>query len=152
CNLTLGRNPLAGNNPIQERLKQGIEAARRGDKINAQRLLRQVVDRDKNNEVAWMWLASTLDNLQERRGALEEALRINPGNTRAQDALRQLDAVLPQQRRGGQAKRQTGTTARVRTGGNQGRTIRYVIAALVILAVVVVVLLSNSPDLNVAQP
>jgi len=77
---------LAGNNSLDEKLRTGIEAARRGDKVTASRLLRQVVDITPNNEVAWMWLASALDNLQERKSALEQALRINPSNARAQQA------------------------------------------------------------------
>ncbi len=77
-----------------EKLRQGIEAARKGDKATAQKLLRQVVEIDKDNEIAWMWLASTMDNLQERKQALEQALRINPENTRAQEALNQLNAAL----------------------------------------------------------
>lgn len=79
---------------LAEKLRQGIEAARKGDKVTAQKLLRQVVDGDHDNEVAWMWLASTIDNLNERKQALEQALRINPENTRAQEALNQLNTVL----------------------------------------------------------
>lgn len=80
---------------IPEKLREGIEAARRGDKTNAQRLLRQVVDDDPNNEVAWMWLASTAPTLEERRSYLERVLKINPRNTRAKEALDQLTGLLP---------------------------------------------------------
>jgi Tol biopolymer transport system component len=84
---------LAGNSALQERLRQGIEAARKGDKTTAQKLLRQVTNTDPDNEVAWMWLASVSETLQERRTCLEQTLRINPHNTRAQQALEQLSAV-----------------------------------------------------------
>ncbi|NWG15006.1 MAG: PD40 domain-containing protein [Chloroflexi bacterium] len=94
---------MAANRSADERLKAGIEAARRGDRVNAQKLLRQVTTSDPNNEVAWMWLASVAESLQERRTCLERALRINPNNTRAQEALRQLQVVSP--RSGGQAAR-----------------------------------------------
>lgn len=127
---------MAGNNPLEERLRAGIEAARRGDKVAAVRLLRQVVDHDVNNEVAWMWLASALDNLQERRQALEQALRINPGNQRAQQAMDQLNAVLG-----------TPATARkprpqpvARTGSRIPGIVTTVAAAVLVLAIIVLVI------------
>lgn len=85
---------MAGNNSLQERLRAGIEAVKRGDKANAQRLLRQVIDSDPKNEVAWMWLASALDNLQERKQALDQVLKINPRNDRAKDALGKINEIL----------------------------------------------------------
>lgn len=94
---------MAANRSADERLKAGIEAARQGDRANAQKLLRQVVTSNPNNEVAWMWLASVAESLQERRSCLERALRINPNNTRAQEALRQLDAVSPRPSRAASA-------------------------------------------------
>ena len=93
---------MANQDDLQQKLRMGIEAARRGDKSAAQLLLRQVVDADRNNELAWMWLASAVDSLDERRVCLENALRINPDNARAQEALRRLQpggAAAPQSRR-----------------------------------------------------
>lgn len=75
---------------MQEKLKLGIEAARRGDNNAAQVLLRQVVAAEPNNELGWMWLASVADSVAERRSCLERALKINPNNTRAQEALKRL--------------------------------------------------------------
>jgi TolB protein len=85
---------LASNSSLQEKLRQGIEAARKGEKTAAQKLLRQVTSGDPGNEVAWMWLASVSETLQERRQCLERAIRINPENTRAKEALRQLGAPI----------------------------------------------------------
>ncbi len=139
---------MAGNNSLDEKLRTGIEAARRGDKATASRLLRQVVDSNPNNEVAWMWLASALDNLTERKQALEQALRINPNNTRAQQALEQLNAVLVDTapvRRGGNA-----TAALPRPagggGGNALVTIIGAIVALAILALIIFAVVSNSQN------
>ncbi len=139
---------MAGNSSIQEKLRQGIEAARKGDKLVAQRLLRQVVDGDRNNEIAWMWLASTLDNLQERRSALEEALRINPANTRAQEALRQLDAVLPPTtRRPAAGGRPTGGALPRVGAGNVNNTaliIGGVVIGIILLVVIIFSVVSNN--------
>ena len=52
-----------------------------------------------------MWLASVSETLQERRACLEQTLRINPGNTRAQQALQQLSDLtgVPLRTQGGRA-------------------------------------------------
>lgn len=75
---------------MQARLREGVEAARRGDKLAARRLLQQVLIADPNNEIALMWMASVVDSLAERRSYLEKALRVNPNNERAREALRRL--------------------------------------------------------------
>ena len=137
---------MAGNTSLDEKLRTGIEAARRGDKATASRLLRQVVDHSPNNEVAWMWLASALDNLQERKQALEQALRINPANARAQQALDQLNAVLgvPPARR---TTTTTNTGNRPRPAGGGNNILITVIGAVVVLALIVIIIfaaVSNS--------
>lgn len=130
---------MAGNNSLDEKLRLGIEAARRGDKITASRLLRQVVDSNPNNEVAWMWLASALDNLSERKQALEQALRINPANARAQQALDQLNAVL-----GTPTVRRTNAPQtnqqRARAGGGGGNTLVTILGAIVALAIIALII------------
>ena len=78
---------------LQEKLKLGIEAARRGDREAARLLLRQVVSADPRSESAWMWLASVVDSLAERRACLQNALKLNPNNQRAREALNRLDAA-----------------------------------------------------------
>ncbi len=138
---------MAGTSGLQSKLQAGIEAARRGDRVNAQKLLRTVLDADPNNEVAWMWLASVLDNLAERRQALEQALRINPNNTRAKAALEQLNAVLPPAR--GQRKPvPTAPAAAPRLpderGGNSILIIVGVLAALLVLALIIFSLVART--------
>lgn len=77
-------------NDVQEILKAGIEAARRGNKMAARQLLEQVVERDPNNELGWLWLASAVDTLEERQECLQNVLKINPNNPRAREALNRL--------------------------------------------------------------
>ncbi len=129
---------------VQEKLKLGIEAARRGDKAAAQILLRQVVAIDEDNELAWMWLASAVESVTERRTCLERALQINPNNTRAREALSRLEpaqttrrAPEPQRRAADQPLR----TARVaepepEPAGNGPGIVTIVIGAIVVLAVI----------------
>ncbi|MBC7871370.1 MAG: PD40 domain-containing protein [Chitinophagaceae bacterium] len=75
---------------LERKLQQGIDAVRRNDRATARRLLEEVIEADQNNELAWMWLASTVTTLSERRECLERVLEINPDNNRAREALRQL--------------------------------------------------------------
>lgn len=75
---------------IQSQLNTAIEAARRGDRVTAQRLLQAVVRQDHDNELAWMWLASTSTTAADKRRYLQRVLAINPNNQTAQAALQQL--------------------------------------------------------------
>lgn len=75
---------------LQAILDNGITAARTGDRATARKLLKQVLDEDPDNELALMWLASSVDSPAERRSYLQQVVRINPDNTRAREALAQL--------------------------------------------------------------
>ncbi len=72
-------------------LRQGILAARQGEKDDARRLLRQVIELDQYNERAWFWLASVAETDEERHTALSNVVLINPHNTRAQELLDKLE-------------------------------------------------------------
>lgn len=116
----------------QDKLKLGIEAARRGDNAAAQVLLRQVVAANPDSELGWMWLASVADTVAERRMCLERALKINPNNTRAQEALRRLEGAAPPPRR--EAPRRTDIAPREQ--GSSSLIIGAVLAVLVLAAVI----------------
>ncbi len=75
---------------IQQLLKTGIEAAQSGNKIIARHILEQVVSKDPGNEMGWLWLASVVDTVDERRESLEQVLSINPNNERARQAISKL--------------------------------------------------------------
>jgi tetratricopeptide (TPR) repeat protein len=81
---------------IDEKLQQGISAARAGQRREARDLLREVVAIDPRNVLAWMWLSGLLDGLDERIAACERALALDPGNARMQAYREQLLAKLPQ--------------------------------------------------------
>lgn len=76
---------------IQNLLKQGIEAARAGDKDTARSLFLQVTEADMNNERAWLWLANIAEDEAEQRVYLANVLQINPENERAQKMIERLD-------------------------------------------------------------
>jgi hypothetical protein len=83
------------NEEIQQLLKTGIEAAQSGNKMIARHILEQVVSQDPNNEMGWLWLASVVDTVEERRENLQRVLLINPANERAREALNKLPRVTP---------------------------------------------------------
>jgi tetratricopeptide (TPR) repeat protein len=53
-------------------------------------LLIQAVERDPQNELAWMWLAGLVDSLEDKMIACENVLTINPANEKARAYLTDL--------------------------------------------------------------
>ncbi len=130
---------MANQDELQEKLKLGIEAVRRGDKQAAEMLLRQVVNSDPNNELAWMWLASAVESAEERRKCLQNALRINPNNARAQEALTRLGGGAASSRPAAAAQRGQRTVNRLRSDGDSalaGNIVPIVIGAVALVAVI----------------
>lgn len=72
---------------IQSLLEAGIQAAKAGNRATGRRLLTQVVEADPENDVAWMWLASCMTTVADRRRCLERVLELDPDNVRAKQAL-----------------------------------------------------------------
>lgn len=141
------------NNPI---LRDGVEAARRGDKLTARRLLQQVLNTDPNNEIALMWMASVVDSLSERQAYLERVLKINPANARAQEALARLGGTRPSTSEQYVApatpvQERFGTTAS-RRGNNLYFTLAGIIAVLLIAFIVISLLQqSNNTPTQITQ-
>lgn len=72
---------------MSSQLHQAVGLAQAGQREQARQLLRQVVQANPNNEVAWLWLASVAADQPEYVRALGEVLRINPQNQQAQQLL-----------------------------------------------------------------
>ena len=112
-------------------LKQGIDAARAGDKPHARTLLEQIVEQDQHNEKAWFWLAAVTDDIDEKRVCLGNVLVINPDNSRAKRLLEQLEPdAAPNDR----------AALIGNTGGVARRTV-YIAIGLGIVAVVILIAL-----------
>lgn len=136
---------------IQARLREGIDAAKQGDRLAARRLLQQVLAYDRNNELALMWMASVVDTLEERRSFLQRALQVNPNNSRAREALRRLggdDSNLPP------PTTPADTGAYVETPTRSSNNIYLLLAGAVgvILVVIVAVILLNPSRNSPTQP
>ena len=78
------------NQNLEQILQTGIKAAKQGNTQAARVLFRQVLDDDKRNDRAWVWLASVAENPTQKRQYLEAALRINPNNPAARKAIQQM--------------------------------------------------------------
>lgn len=65
-------------------------AARRRDRINAYRLMREALLEDPTFVPAWIGLSKLIDNPQQQRECLERALALDPQNKQAREALEQL--------------------------------------------------------------
>ncbi len=136
---------------MSTKLREGIDAAKRGDKLAARRLLLQVLSGDANNELALMWMASVVDTLNERRFYLERALQLNPGNNRAREALHRLGVEVPTAPPS--SARSTGMSDDLPRLPSGGSTNAYLIAAAVVaFAVVAVVVMAVVSSLNSANP
>ncbi len=75
---------------VKQLLREGIEAARAGDKAAARAKFEEVTELDENNENAWLWLASVVETDEEKRVCLSNVLVINPANEKAQKMMEKL--------------------------------------------------------------
>jgi hypothetical protein len=95
---TASGNPQAGGKKqdeskeakVDQLLREGIAAAKMGDKETARSRLQEVVSLDQYNEKGWYWLASVVESDEERKVCLGNVVVINPGNQRAQQMLDRL--------------------------------------------------------------
>lgn len=70
-----------------QHLRDGIACVRGGDKARGQVLLNAVVEREPQNGLAWLWLASAVDSPREAIDCLRKVLAIDPQNRHATAAL-----------------------------------------------------------------
>jgi len=75
---------------LEEMLARGIAAVKAGQRQEAQEWLVNLLQIDRYNEQAWLWLSGAAEDDQDRLDCLQEVLKINPTN---QFALRGLAAL-----------------------------------------------------------
>ncbi len=71
----------------EDLLRQGIAAARAGQRERARELLTRLVEQDEENALAWLWLSGVVDSLEDREVCLENVLTLDPDNTAARRGL-----------------------------------------------------------------
>jgi hypothetical protein len=88
-------NTNPNNIPNLEQLMQlGIQTAKQGNKPNARVIFQQILDADKQNERAWLWMAAVAETPYDRIRYLRTVLNINPNNA---TALRELNQMRTKQ-------------------------------------------------------
>jgi hypothetical protein len=55
-----------------------VSAARRGDRVSAYQLMRQVLQDNPNHMPAWLWMSEFVTDIASQRGCLERALALDP--------------------------------------------------------------------------
>jgi tetratricopeptide (TPR) repeat protein len=68
-------------------LRDGIAAAKAGQRERARELLMQVVELDEGSASAWLWLSGVVDSLEDREVCLENVLTLDPDNAAARKGL-----------------------------------------------------------------
>jgi tetratricopeptide (TPR) repeat protein len=82
----------------KELRRQGIAAAKAGQKDQARQLLQQSLRLEPNSEAGWLWLVSVARDQRERLFCLNKLLDINPNNEMALQSLQQLGLTHEQLR------------------------------------------------------
>jgi hypothetical protein len=73
-----------------DRLMDAIELIKQNRREEALTLLRELIREDNDFEAAWLWMAVTVDSLDQSSLCLDNVLRVNPNNTQAAGALYRL--------------------------------------------------------------
>ncbi len=72
-------------------IQTGIQYFGSGNKSGALQIFLEVLKREPNNEIAWLWLAACVDKPEQKRDCFHKVLAINPNNLNAQKALAELE-------------------------------------------------------------
>jgi restriction system protein len=75
----------------EKELKQAINLIESGNKSEAIPILKTILKKDRNNELAWIWLSGCVDNSEDKIFCFTEALRINPNNETTKVQLHRLE-------------------------------------------------------------
>ena len=78
---------------MEQQLAEAVRLSRQGQNAEARRLLVQILEREPNNEKAWLWLGRILPDLAQRRYCLERVLKLDPDNVHAHEALEVLSVL-----------------------------------------------------------
>lgn len=89
-----GQPGSIGQKEYENLVREGITAAKNGQRALASRLLHRAKDLRPNDARPWLWLTATTDDLHEQRDYLERALVCNPHLDAARKGLARLNEKL----------------------------------------------------------
>ncbi len=84
----------SGNAPA-DLLREAGAAARAGDRSEAERLYRQVIEDTPDNVEAWLGLGTVLPEPEQKAACFRRVLELDPQNADAMASLGRLQALLP---------------------------------------------------------
>jgi hypothetical protein len=79
-----------------DKLNRAVALIKAGNKPAALPILKEVIQANPQDENAWLWLYSCVDEAEQKKVCLQKALEINPSNQQAQRALQKLTGLKPQ--------------------------------------------------------
>jgi tetratricopeptide (TPR) repeat protein len=88
------RKFIEGENVTSEKLLQAVQLIKSGNKAAALSILKEIVQAEPNNENAWLWLYSCIENVEQKKYCLRQAIKINPNNQNAYNALSKLESSI----------------------------------------------------------
>ena len=77
-------------------VQRGIEASKESQSAFAKQSFLQAIVHDDQNEMAWLWLASISDTVEEKKSHLQKVLNINPNNETALNLLKSVKTEMAQ--------------------------------------------------------
>lgn len=77
-------------------VQRGIDASHQNQKDFAKQCFLQAIVHDTENEMAWLWLASSTDSIEEKCSHLQKVLKINPNNETAATSLKSVKNQIAQ--------------------------------------------------------
>ncbi len=77
-------------------VQRGIDASHQNQKDFAKQCFLQAIVHDTENEMAWLWLASSTDSIEEKCSHLQKVLKINPDNETAVSSMKSVKNQIAQ--------------------------------------------------------
>lgn len=77
-------------------VQRGIEASKDSQSAFAKQCFLQAIVHDDKNEMAWLWLASISEVIEEKKSHLQKVLTINPNNEMALTSLKSVKNEMAQ--------------------------------------------------------
>jgi len=81
-----------------EMLSRGVATLKSGQKADALRILKTVVEQDSDNVNAWLWLAASVSTPGETLSCLNRVLALDPHNAKALAGIQWANAELERER------------------------------------------------------
>ncbi len=75
-------------------VQRGIEASKDSQAAFAKQCFLQAIVHDDKNEMAWLWLASISNSVDEKKSHLQKVLKINPENETAAGLLKSIQTEM----------------------------------------------------------